>query len=103
MNIAVGKRSASRLPVAARPRTADQRKKYVARTTNRLLGTMDGVIGVKTGYTSGAGRCLITIVTRDGRELLLVLLNARQRWGRAHALLEYGLRTPVQATVVTSR
>ena len=88
---------------AAVIRTADQRKKYVARTTNRLLGTMDGVIGVKTGYTSGAGRCLITIVTRDGRELLLVLLNARQRWGRAHALLEYGLRAPVPATVVTSR
>jgi len=88
---------------AAIIRTTDQRKKYIARTTNRLLGTMDGVIGVKTGYTSGAGRCLITIVTRDGRELLLVLLNARQRWWRAHELLEYGLRAPAPATVATAR
>ena len=88
---------------AAVIRTTDQRKKYIARTTNRLLGTMDGVIGVKTGYTSGAGRCLITVVTRDGRELLLVLLNARQRWWRAHELLEYGLRAPAPETVVTSR
>lgn len=88
---------------AAVIRTTDQRKKYIARTTNRLLGTMDGVIGVKTGYTSGAGRCLITIVTRDGRELLLVLLNARQRWWRAHELLEYGLRAPAPATVAASR
>ena len=88
---------------AAVIRTTDQRKKYIARTTNRLLGTMDGVIGVKTGYTSGAGRCLITVVTRDGRELLLVLLNARQRWWRAHELLEYGLRAPAPATVATSR
>ena len=84
-------------------RTTDQRKTYLARTTNRLMGTMDGVIGVKTGYTRGAGRCLITVVTRDGRELLLVLLNARQRWPRAHELIAYGLRAPAPATVVTSR
>src|SRR3989442_5361318 len=66
---------------AAVIRTADQRKKFVARTTNRLLGTMDGVVGVKTGYTREAGRCLIAVVTREVKELLLVLLNARQRWG----------------------
>lgn len=88
---------------AAVIRTADQRKKYVARTTNRLLGTMDGVIGVKTGYTKGAGRCLIAVVTRDDRELLLVLLNARQRWWRAHELIAYGLRAPAPATVSASR
>lgn len=88
---------------AAVIRTADQRKKYVARTTNRLLSTMDGVIGVKTGYTRGAGRCLIAVVTRDGRELLLVLLNARARWWRAHELIEYGLRAPAPATVSASR
>lgn len=88
---------------AALIRTADQRKTYVARTTNRLLGTMEGVIGVKTGYTRGAGRCLITVVTRDDREILLVLLNARQRWWRAHELVEYGLRAPAPATVAASR
>lgn len=88
---------------AAVIRTADQRKKYVARTTNRLLGTMDGVIGVKTGYTRGAGRCLIAVVTRDDRELLLVLLNARARWWRAHELIAYGLRAPAPATVSASR
>ena len=88
---------------AAVIRTADQRKTYVARTTNRLLGTMDGVIGVKTGYTRGAGRCLITVVTRDDRELLLVLLNARQRWWRAQELITYGLRDPAPEAVATSR
>ena len=88
---------------AAVIRTIDRRKTYVARTTNRLLGTMDGVIGVKTGYTSGAGRCLITVVTRNDRELLLVLLNARQRWWRAQELIEYGLRAPDQTTVSASR
>lgn len=88
---------------AAVIRTIDRRKTYVARTTNRLLGTMEGVIGVKTGYTSGAGRCLITVVTRNDRELLLVMLNARQRWWRAQELIEYGLRTPAPTTVSASR
>src|SRR2546429_7562950 len=40
---------------AAVIRTADQRKKFIARTTNRLLGTMEGVVGVTTGYTREAG------------------------------------------------
>jgi D-alanyl-D-alanine carboxypeptidase (penicillin-binding protein 5/6) len=75
-------------------RTIDQRRTYVARTTNRLLGTMDGVIGVKTGFTRGAGRCLIAVVSREEKELLLVLLNARHRWGRAQDLIAYGLGSP---------
>ncbi len=84
-------------------RTADQRKTYIARTTNRLLGTMEGVIGVKTGFTRGAGRCLIAVVSREEKELLLVLLNARHRWGRAQNLIEYGLRPPDASAVALSR
>lgn len=84
-------------------RTTDQRAHYVARTTNRLLGTMEGVIGVKTGYTRGAGRCLIAVIRRDDRALLLVMLNARQRWGRAHDLLESGFLAPAPATIATSQ
>jgi D-alanyl-D-alanine carboxypeptidase (penicillin-binding protein 5/6) len=72
-------------------RPVNQGKVFTARTTNRLLGTMDGIVGVKTGYTRGAGRCLITVVRKDGRELLLVLLNARQRWRTAQDLLAFGL------------
>src|SRR2546429_453536 len=41
-------------------RPVNQSKVLVAHTTNHLLGVMDGVIGVKTGYTRAAGRCLIT-------------------------------------------
>jgi len=77
--------------------TTDQRKQYVARTTNRLMGTIEGVVGVKTGYTRGAGRCLIAVVRRDDRELLLVMLNARRRWGRAHELIDYGLSAAAQS------
>jgi D-alanyl-D-alanine carboxypeptidase (penicillin-binding protein 5/6) len=87
---------------AAVIRTADQRKKFIARTTNRLLGTMDGVVGVKTGYTREAGRCLIAVVTREDKELLLVLLNARQRWGRAQELIELGLQASEESAGATS-
>jgi len=87
---------------AAVIRTADQRKKFIARTTNRLLGTMEGVVGVKTGYTREAGRCLIAVVTREDKELLLVLLNARQRWWRAQELIELGLQSFEESTGTTT-
>ncbi len=73
-------------------RQVNQSRAFVSRTTNRLLGVMDGVVGVKTGYTKAAGRCLITVVHRGDKELLLVLLNSRQRWSTAQTLLEGELR-----------
>ena len=65
---------------------------YLLRNTNRLLGRVPGVEGVKTGFTSKAGRCLIAKVSQEGREVLLVLLGARRRWTTASALLDYGLK-----------
>lgn len=44
--------------------------------TNELLGVLDGVVGVKTGFTSGAGRCLVTEVIRGDRDLITVVLGA---------------------------
>ena len=42
---------------------------------NRLLNSLDGCIGVKTGFTSGAGRCLVSAVERDGMTVVAVVLN----------------------------
>lgn len=42
---------------------------------NKLLG-VDGNLGGKTGYTSPAGRCLVSIYERDGRKIIGVVLNA---------------------------
>lgn len=69
-------------------------RSYLLRTTNRLLGRMPGVEGVKTGFTSKAGRCLIAKVSLDGKELLLVLLHASSRWNTATHLIKYGLQNP---------
>lgn len=68
-------------------------RSYLLRNTNRLLGRMPGVEGVKTGFTSKAGRCLIAKVSQNGKELLLVLLHASQRWNTAARLINYGLQT----------
>ncbi len=58
-------------------------------TTNELLRDPD-INGVKTGYTSKAGRCLIVSMFQNGHRLLLVGLNVRDRWEQAPKLLRYG-------------
>lgn len=42
---------------------------------NRLLGSLEGCIGVKTGYTSKAGRCLVSATERNGMRVVCVVLN----------------------------
>ncbi len=66
---------------------------YVLHNTNRLLGRIPGVEGVKTGFTSKAGRCLIAKVSQNGNDLLLVILNSKRRWNTATNLITYGLQT----------
>jgi D-alanyl-D-alanine carboxypeptidase (penicillin-binding protein 5/6) len=63
-------------------------REIALRTHNPLLGRLDGARGVKSGYTAGAGRCAIALAEREGREVLLVLLDARDRWWTAAALVE---------------
>lgn len=56
--------------------------------TNALLGRYDGAIGLKTGYTEGAGNCLVALAEKDGVRVLVVLLNAPNRWWNAVGLLD---------------
>ncbi|TDA64009.1 MAG: D-alanyl-D-alanine carboxypeptidase [Clostridia bacterium] len=48
-----------------------------------------GAIGVKTGYTQEAGRCLVAAASRDGWELIAVVLNSPDIYGEAASLLDY--------------
>lgn len=43
--------------------------------TNELLGYLDGVYGVKTGFTNGANRCLVTACTRGNLDIICVVLG----------------------------
>lgn len=61
------------------------------RNTNRLLHSdFAGINGVKTGTTPRAGNCLIASATREGRQLVVVILNSNNRWNDATRLLEWG-------------
>ena len=43
--------------------------------TNELLGVLDGVYGVKTGFTNGANRCLVTACKRNDMDLICIVLG----------------------------
>ena len=45
--------------------------------TNELLGNLDGVYGVKTGFTFNAGRCLVSSCNRNGMDMIVVVLRCR--------------------------
>jgi D-alanyl-D-alanine carboxypeptidase len=60
---------------------------------NPLLRTRyRGTLGVKTGYTSEAGRCLVAAVRRRGVTLVAVLLGSPDPGRQARALLDRGFR-----------
>ena len=63
--------------------------------TNELLGYMSGVNGVKTGFTNGAGRCLVTSCTRDNNQIITVVLGCdtkKQRTSDSTKLIEYAFK-----------
>ncbi|MBO4854549.1 MAG: D-alanyl-D-alanine carboxypeptidase [Oscillospiraceae bacterium] len=57
---------------------------------NRLLRSIDGCIGMKTGYTKAAGRTLVSAARRDGRCLVAVTLQDGNDWADHTALYNYG-------------
>lgn len=57
---------------------------------NKLLRYVDGVFGIKTGFTKKSGRCLISACERDGKTLVVSTLKAPDDWNDHDALYEYG-------------
>ena len=61
--------------------------------TNKLLKRYNGITGLKTGTTSGAGVCISASATRDGLDLIAVVLgslSSSERFTAATTLLDYG-------------
>ena len=50
--------------------------KTIENTNEILCSNVEGVYGVKTGFTSNAGRCLVTSVKRKNMDLIIVVLMA---------------------------
>ena len=66
----------------------DGKYSYQLTNKNALIGRYDGIAGLKTGYTAKAGKCLIAYASRDQKQVLLVLLNAPNRWWDAVDILD---------------
>jgi serine-type D-Ala-D-Ala carboxypeptidase (penicillin-binding protein 5/6) len=55
---------------------------------NKMLGTTPGVFGVKTGWTTRAGGCLMIAEHRNGRDVIAVLLDSASIWTDMSTLLD---------------
>lgn len=67
---------------------------YTWYNTNKLLGSYQGVIGLKTGSTQAAGPCLVFAAQRGSRKVVGVILNdPAGRYPDAAKMLDYAFRT----------
>jgi D-alanyl-D-alanine carboxypeptidase (penicillin-binding protein 5/6) len=71
----------------------------LAYNTNRLLWSLAGADGVKTGTTTRAGHCLAASATRNGLQFIAVVLRSGARFHDASTLLEYGFANFVRVDV----
>jgi D-alanyl-D-alanine carboxypeptidase (penicillin-binding protein 5/6) len=73
--------------------------------TNKLLWTVPGCDGMKTGFTNAAGWCLTATVQRDGMRLITVVMgftDKNTRFATAARLLDTGFSS-VERTLVIAK
>lgn len=74
--------------------------------TNKLVRFYEGCTGLKTGTTSGAGSCLSATASRNGLDLVAVVMGAptsNDRFNGARKLLDYGFANWTYVTVTADR
>lgn len=89
-------------------RSTNGKRRFKLENSNKLLPKYAGMQGVKTGYTPEAGRCLVALAERDGVEVLIVLLRAKNRWKLAERMLDtafelYASADKVKTPVVVAK
>lgn len=62
---------------------------YSLSNVNQLLGTLPGVIGVKTGYTDAARENLVTDVVRKDHNIFVTILGSEDRFGETTELVNW--------------
>jgi D-alanyl-D-alanine carboxypeptidase (penicillin-binding protein 5/6) len=72
------------------------------KNTNKLLWNFFGANGVKTGFTTPAGRCLVFSAEQEGMNLVGVVLNSSDTYGSAASVLSFGFYNYSLKTLVTS-
>jgi D-alanyl-D-alanine carboxypeptidase (penicillin-binding protein 5/6) len=56
---------------------------------NELLGVIDGVAGVKTGWTAAARENLVTYIVRNGHPVLIAVLGSQDRFGETKQMIDW--------------
>ncbi len=67
----------------------DKKYTYELHNLNKLLTSVKGVLGIKTGYTQGAKENLVTLVNRNGHQILTIVLGSDDRFGESTNLIEW--------------
>ncbi len=70
-------------------KSTDERFVHPLKNINQLLGVVEGVKGVKTGYTEGARENLVSFVERGDKRVLIALLGSQDRFGETKELIEW--------------
>lgn len=60
---------------------------------NKILYKIPNANGVKTGYTGQAGKCLVSSVNKDGRDIIIVVLNCYDRWNVTESIYNHIIET----------
>lgn len=68
--------------------TVDGQRRYFLENKNALIGRYDGALGLKTGFTPNAGKCLVAYAKRGDNTVLLILLHGQDRWWDAADVLD---------------
>ncbi|TSC66790.1 MAG: Uncharacterized protein CEO21_5 [Microgenomates group bacterium Gr01-1014_80] len=67
----------------------DKKEAHKLVNLNKLLSSLPGVLGVKTGYTDAAKENLVGLVDRENHRILTVVLGSDDRFGETQALVEW--------------
>lgn len=87
-------------------KAVNTKRNYAAYTHNKLLNNYKYAVGIKTGYTQKAGPCLIARAKKDGKDILVVMLNSEHRWKDIKVIFDdvmpdvTGTRPPSKAKIV---
>ncbi|MEV4434939.1 serine hydrolase [Streptomyces sp. NPDC049555] len=86
--------------MSTRQRAQNVNRLYTWYNTNKLLGSYDGVIGIKTGSTRAAGPCLVFAARRGEHTVIGAVLAAQgDRYRDAAKMLDYAFRTTTRMTL----
>lgn len=65
------------------------RMKHQLFNINVLLASLPGIKGIKTGWTEEAGECLVSLVERNGKKIIIVVLGSQDRFGETIKLIDW--------------